>query len=253
MRLFRISAVLLLTATVGAAQAQTIARDNAQTDTQATSQTGQSQAPQSDTDNRHADAKMQTGKRDASMSSDQSMPAEKPQMPDTAPTGSVAREQFTSEVSNREPTDSLDSISVDQGKVYFFTDLRDFAGQTVTHRWTHDGKDVADVDFHVGGPRWRVWSSKDLNDSMTGQWTVQVLSETGQVIDSKSIQVTAAAPATSTDESGDSSMDESSQDEMGTTPSEPANMETPKNQNATDTSKDDMEPVTPPSDDKNGG
>lgn len=255
MTLFRISAVLLLTAAMGAAQAQTIARDNSQTDTQAT-QTDQSQASQSQSDSMQSEsqAQMQTGDRDASMSSDQSMPSEKAATPDTAPTGTVAREQFTSEVSNREPTDSLDTVSVSQGKVFFFTDLRDFAGQTVTHHWMHDGKDVADVDFHVGGPRWRVWSSKKLNDSMTGQWTVQVLGEDGSVIDSKSVQVTEAMPSDSMGQSGDDTgMEDDSQGDMSTTPSEPANMETPKNQNDTDTTKDEMEPVTPPSDDKNGG
>lgn len=242
MTLFRISAVLLLSAAVGAAQAQTITRDSSQTDTSAKQSQSESMKPQSRTD-------MQSGDRDASMASEQDTKADTASAPATAPTGTVAREQFTSAINHHEPTDSLDSVSVDQGKVYFFTDLRDFAGQTVTHRWMHDGKDVADVDFQVGGPRWRVWSSKRLNGSMTGQWTVQVVGENGSVIDSQSLNVTEATPAASMDESDETGM----KGNMDAAPSEPANMESTKGQNDTDTTKDEMEPVTPPSDDKNGG
>lgn len=109
--------------------------------------------------------------------------------------GSVARAQFTSNVSEREPVDRLGSVPNTTETVYFFTELRDFSGQTVTHRWLHDGEVVAEVPFSVGGPRWRVWSSKNLMPEWTGTWTVEVVDGLGQVVHSETLEVTAAGSA----------------------------------------------------------
>jgi hypothetical protein len=97
-----------------------------------------------------------------------------------APTGgTVARATFTKAVEEREPVDSVDMLTTDASKVYFFTELRDMAGQTVTHRWEHDGKVMAEVPFTVNGTRWRVFSSKNLEPSWTGEWKVSVVDEGG--------------------------------------------------------------------------
>ncbi len=110
--------------------------------------------------------------------------------------GSVTRSVFTSGVSEREPVDRLDMVDPQTGKVFYFTELRDMAGQTATHRWEHDGKVMAEVTFDVRGPRWRVWSSKNLDPSWTGEWKVSVLNGAGEVIAEDVIQVQPApAPA----------------------------------------------------------
>jgi len=36
--------------------------------------------------------------------------------------------------------------------------------------------------FDVGGPRWRVWSSKNLWPTWIGVWSVEVLSADGEVL-----------------------------------------------------------------------
>lgn len=99
--------------------------------------------------------------------------------PARAQEGGVARAQFTSGIENREPVDELQSIGLDSREVVFFTELRDLEGRAVAHRWIHEGETQAVVDFDVGGPRWRVWSSKDLIPQMQGQWTVEVVDDTG--------------------------------------------------------------------------
>ncbi len=111
--------------------------------------------------------------------------------------GSVTRSVFTSGVSEREPVDRLDVVDPRTGKVFYFTELRDMSGQTATHRWEHDGKVMAEVTFDVRGPRWRVWSSKNLDPSWTGEWRVSVLNGAGEVIAEDVIQVqpSPAAPA----------------------------------------------------------
>lgn len=99
--------------------------------------------------------------------------------PAWAQEGGVARAQFTSGIENREPVDALQSIGLDSREVVFFTELRDLEGRAVAHRWIHEGETRAVVDFDVGGPRWRVWSSKDLIPQMQGEWTVEVVDDTG--------------------------------------------------------------------------
>ena len=94
--------------------------------------------------------------------------------------GRVARAIFTSAIVDREPVDNLTEVSGDAQRVFFFTDLRELAGQIVTHRWEYNGKVMAEVTFKVGnGARWRVYSSKNLLPEWTGQWTVVVSNENG--------------------------------------------------------------------------
>ncbi len=100
--------------------------------------------------------------------------------------GSVARAVVTTGVKDREPVDHVDVVNNTIDRVVFFTELRDMAGQHVVHRWLHDGKVMAKVGFDVGGPRWRVWSSKHLEPDWVGTWTVQVVNVAGDVVDSKS-------------------------------------------------------------------
>lgn len=109
--------------------------------------------------------------------------------------GSVIRSAFTSEISDREPIDTLNEISNDS-KVYFFTELRDMSGQTAIHRWEHEGEVKAEVEFKVGGPRWRVWSSKSFNPEWTGEWKVSVVNGANQVINEKTLMLTSQSNAT---------------------------------------------------------
>jgi len=119
------------------------------------------------------------------------------------PQGSVARAIFTSAIVDREPSDNLVTVSNDITRVFFFSDLRDLAGQIVTHRWEYNGKVMAEVTFKVGnGARWRVYSSKNLLPEWTGQWTVVVSNESGQPLKASMFEYSAPSTdkATATDE-----------------------------------------------------
>jgi hypothetical protein len=96
--------------------------------------------------------------------------------------GHVARATFTSAVQEREPADSIMSLSTDQVQIYYFTELRNLEGQTVVHRWEYDGEVMANIEIAVGGPRWRAWSSKRLMRGWEGEWRVRVLNETDEVL-----------------------------------------------------------------------
>lgn len=92
-----------------------------------------------------------------------------------AQNGSVARAQFTTNVTNREPVDSVSEISNETKKVHFFTELTNMTGSAVVHRWNYKNAVAAEVSFNVKGPRWRVYSSKQIADWMTGSWVVEIV------------------------------------------------------------------------------
>jgi len=116
--------------------------------------------------------------------------------------GVVAKSAFTTEIVDREPVNDLDSVSTDIKQIYFFTDIRNMSGNRVTHRWLHSGETRAEVSFNVGGPRWRVHSSKNLAPEWVGDWTVEVVDSSGSVIHkdsfvySKGTGMMETAPAT---------------------------------------------------------
>jgi len=103
--------------------------------------------------------------------------------------GEVSRAMFTIGVDDREPVimvDSIDSGSYDS--ISFFTELSDLEGHNVTHQWTYNDKVMFEKTFEVKGARWRVWTSKTLIPSWTGDWTVKVLDTDRTVLASKSFE-----------------------------------------------------------------
>jgi len=96
--------------------------------------------------------------------------------------GSVSRATFTRAVVNREPIDTLKTITNNLQHLYFFTELKGFMGETVFHRWEFDGEIMAEMKFRVGGPRWRIWSNTNVLPNLLGEWTVYVVDITGRII-----------------------------------------------------------------------
>jgi len=111
--------------------------------------------------------------------------------------GSVVRSIFTTAIQDREPIDKLSNSASDTEQVFYFTELRDMSGQTATHRWEHEGKVMAEVQFDVRGPRWRVWSSKSFIPSTAGDWKVSVVNGAGETISEEMISLTEIPDANS--------------------------------------------------------
>ncbi len=108
--------------------------------------------------------------------------------------GSVSRATFTTSVVNREPTDTIIQLDNTSQKVFYFTELNGFSGKTVYHRWEYRGKVMAEVGFRVGGPRWRVSSSKQIDPRWTGDWTVVVVDEDGWPLKASVLSYTVSEP-----------------------------------------------------------
>lgn len=104
----------------------------------------------------------------------------------------VARAVFTTGIKDREPVDQVTTLTTDKDKVYFFTEIRNMSGHSVKHRWEYNGKTMAEVEFNVAGPRWRVWSSKSLLPQWTGEWKVSMVDEAGKVLGESSFTYTQA-------------------------------------------------------------
>lgn len=127
-------------------------------------------------------------KKENAVTDEQQMPAK----------GTVTRSALTSQVQAREPVDELEKITAQQNQLFYFTELRGMSGQTAKHRWEYNGKLMAEVDFNVKGPRWRVWSSKIFKPDWIGEWKVSVINAAGEVISEKNFSYDTAVlePAT---------------------------------------------------------
>lgn len=91
----------------------------------------------------------------------------------------VSRAFFTTAINEREPVDQVLILSNRHNTIYFFSDLRHMKGQKIIHRWEYEDKVVASKIFHVGGPRWRVYSKQKLPTNKTGTWRVVITTEQG--------------------------------------------------------------------------
>ena len=98
---------------------------------------------------------------------------------DAASKGSIARSQFTTQIDDREPVDQVVVLDNSVTTLYFFTDVRHMEGQTITHSWEYNGQVISKKQFKIKGARWRVYSQKELDPSMTGKWTVVIRDDRG--------------------------------------------------------------------------
>ena len=117
-------------------------------------------------------------------------PADSPVAPSEAglpAEAQVTRAVFARAIVEREPRDVISSLDADASQMFFFTELLGMEGRTVRHRWELDGQVIAEVPFQVGGPRWRVYSSKSLLPAQPGSWTVSVVDESGSVLRSETL------------------------------------------------------------------
>lgn len=152
-------------------------------------------ATQTDEPAAEAAAPMEQEAQPADMAEPETEPAAEPAVPEPMPApGEVSRSMFTSGIENREPVDEIVQVDSNMPRVYYFTELQGMEGQQVTHRWVYQGQVMGEVSFQVGGPRWRVHSSKNLMPEWTGIWEVQVVDAAGNVLDSRQLEVLQAAP-----------------------------------------------------------
>lgn len=97
----------------------------------------------------------------------------------------IRRAQLTSGVRGREPIDKLPLVIAanSAGKtLYYFTELKNMRGTTVTHNWLREGTLMLSVKFNVESNRWRAFSNSHLRQKSAGRWRVEVVDNKGKII-----------------------------------------------------------------------
>jgi len=98
-------------------------------------------------------------------------------------TKTVSRALLTTGVTQREPVDNV--CIPERNKITFFTEINNYANHRVTHRWKYNNKTLFELSFNVRGPRWRVWTSKNIPVKWVGPWMIEVVDEDGNVLAQK--------------------------------------------------------------------
>jgi hypothetical protein len=94
------------------------------------------------------------------------------------------------DIVDREPVGAGDSFSVSMGKLFCFTKI--VGAETdvdITHAWYFGDTERARITLTVKSSNWRTYSSKILQAHEVGAWHVDVLDESGNVLDTVDFEV----------------------------------------------------------------
>ncbi|WP_165726231.1 DUF2914 domain-containing protein [Pseudoalteromonas sp. SA25] len=109
-------------------------------------------------------------------------------------TSKISRAVLTRKVSKREPTNvfaaDIRLSQFDEG-VSFFSEIKNLQGQQVKHVWSFEGETMAEITLNVTSPRYRTYSTKNIMDTQTGHWRVDVVDEQGNLIAQKEFRILA--------------------------------------------------------------
>ena len=98
--------------------------------------------------------------------------------------------QICSSVEDRKPIGISTIFSADVDRVYCFTKLSSNLDTTsVSHVWYYNEKEMANIELKIKAKTWRTWSSKRILNNWTGNWRVDVLSPSGEVLATKDFVV----------------------------------------------------------------
>ncbi|KYL35622.1 hypothetical protein A2I98_00215 [Pseudoalteromonas agarivorans] len=109
-------------------------------------------------------------------------------------TGKISRAVLTRKVSKREPTNVFAAdIRLNQFEeaLSFFSELKNLQGQQVKHVWSYEGETMAEISLNVTSPRYRTYSTKNIMNTQTGHWRVDVVDEQGNLIAQKEFRILA--------------------------------------------------------------
>ena len=104
------------------------------------------------------------------------------------------------DVQDRQPVEPGESFTVDVGKVWCWSKIKDGQGTTISHVYYHDGEEKAVINLAIRSPLFRTYSSKRILPSWTGPWRVDIVAADGNVL--KSLDFTIGEKAAPEEESG---------------------------------------------------
>ncbi|MBN1626761.1 MAG: DUF2914 domain-containing protein [Deltaproteobacteria bacterium] len=93
-------------------------------------------------------------------------------------------------VEDRQPIGADTSFDSDVGRLFCFTKLSgDQENSTIYHVWYFNDKEVSRIELSVRAKTWRTWSNKNILNTWTGNWRVDVLTSEGNVLGSMEFTV----------------------------------------------------------------
>ena len=70
-------------------------------------------------------------------------------------------------------------------QLYCFTKVTGAAAEeTISHAWYFVDNEMAKVDLTIAGDPWRTWSSKRIIEEWSGNWRVDVVTASGEILKS---------------------------------------------------------------------
>lgn len=102
---------------------------------------------------------------------------------------SVSRAVFTTSLNDREPANDLQTVPYGEKTVYFFTEVLNASGSSVTHLWTYNDIEIARIKLNIGSDQWRTWSSKQIWHLTPGEIKVQVLDPDNMILVEKTLTI----------------------------------------------------------------
>ncbi len=102
---------------------------------------------------------------------------------------SVEDIQICTSVEDHMPVGTDSTFSSGVEKLYCYNRIINGGGNSITHVWYFNDKEMARVELSVGADSWRTWSTKKIMPGWVGFWRVDVLSVDGNVIASKKFAI----------------------------------------------------------------
>jgi hypothetical protein len=113
---------------------------------------------------------------------------QKPQPP--RPPLRVIRDVVTTGVINRQPIDAATVFPPSVGTLYYFTEVVGATASTpITHIWSYNGKQVAEISLVIEADHWRTWSRKRILHNWIGSWEVEAVDPDGNVLSSQTFDI----------------------------------------------------------------
>ena len=108
-----------------------------------------------------------------------------------AETMEVSKSAVCENVVDREVVSEGSSFSGSVGKVYCYSKIANIQSHTeVIHAWYFGDAQRARVTLNVNPPAWRTYSSKVIQTHEVGNWRVEILDQSGNLLETVRFDVT---------------------------------------------------------------
>jgi len=98
---------------------------------------------------------------------------------------SIKRFLLAGSISNKEPKGELNEISFKadgSAAIWAYSEIIAKKGRRFKYVWLHDGNQIVTIPVNVESNRWRSYSSKIINQSMSGAWRVELQDGEGRLM-----------------------------------------------------------------------